>query len=216
MQDNSGLKGILSSSYIYEAFQNLVGVKYARKWLAKNYWELRGGEKVVDIGCGSGATLDNLPPDINYVGFDSSENYIAAARQRFDKRATFIVSTARQLVERPDPRLNDADLILCNGILHHLDDEEVVYVLKLAKQILTVNGRLVCFEPTYLAHQGFLSEWLMNKDRGRNVRSESHWKQLSSSVFEVCHTRIATNLYRVPYVHIIIECQKGVDLEKQA
>ena len=215
MQDDSGLRGILSSSYIYEAFQNLVGVKYARKWLAKNYWELSGGEKIVDIGCGSGATLDILPPDVNYVGFDSSKNYIAAAQQRFDKRATFIVSTARQLLERPDPRLNDADLILCNGILHHLDDEEVVDVLKLAKQILTVKGRLVCFEPTYLAHQGFLSEWLMSKDRGRNVRLESNWKQLASSVFEVCHTSIATNLYRVPYLHIIILCQKAVDLEKQ-
>jgi SAM-dependent methyltransferase len=216
MQDNSGLRRILSSSYIYEAFQNLVGVKYARKWLAKNYWDLNGGEKVVDIGCGSGATLDDLPPDISYVGFDSSENYIAAARHRFDKRATFIVSTARQLSERPDPRLNDADLILCNGVLHHLDDEEVIYVFKLAKQILTLTGRLVCFEPTYLAHQGFLSEWLMSKDRGRNVRLESDWKQLASSVFEACHTRIATSLYRVPYVHIIIECQKAVDLEKQA
>ncbi len=157
MEDNSGLRGILSSSYIYEAFQRLVGVKYARKWLAKNYWKLNGGEKVVDIGCGSGATLDNLPPDINYIGFDSSEHYIAAGRQRFDKRATFIVSTARQLLERPDPRLNDADLILCNGVLHHLDDEEVLYVFKLAQQILTVTGRLVCFEPTYLAHQGLAS-----------------------------------------------------------
>jgi SAM-dependent methyltransferase len=215
VQDNSGLRGILSSSYIYEALQTLVGAKYARKWLAKNYWKLSSGEKVVDIGCGSGATLDDLPPDINYVGFDSSENYIATARQRFDKRATFIVSTAPQLLERPDPRLSDADLILCNGILHHLDDEEVMSVLKLAKQILTVTGRLVCFEPTYLAHQGFLSAWLMNKDRGRNVRLESDWKQLASSVFEVCHTGIAINLYRVPYVHIIIECQKAVDLEKQ-
>ncbi|HZR06191.1 MAG TPA: class I SAM-dependent methyltransferase [Candidatus Udaeobacter sp.] len=216
MEDNSGLKGILSSSYIYEAFQRLVGVKYARDWLAKNYWKLNGSEKVVDIGCGSGATLDNLPPGINYIGFDSSEAYIAAGRQRFDKRATFIVSTARQLLERPDPRLNDADLILCNGVLHHLDDEEVICVFKLAKQILTVTGRLVCFEPTHLAHQAFLSEWLMSKDRGRNVRLESEWKQLASSVFEVCHTSIATNLYRVPYVHIIIQCQKAVDLEKQA
>jgi SAM-dependent methyltransferase len=215
MQDNSGLKGILSSSYIYEKFQNLVGVKPTRKWLAKNYWKLSGGEKVVDIGCGSGATLDDLPPDISYVGFDSSENYIAAARQRCDRRATFIVSTARQLLERPDPRLNDSDLLLCNGVLHHLDDEEVICVLKLAKQILTNTGRLVCFEPTYLAHQGFLSAWLMSKDRGKNVRFEGDWKQLASSVFEVCQTGIATNLYRLPYIHIIIECQKAVDQDKK-
>jgi SAM-dependent methyltransferase len=210
MQDNSGLKGILSSSYIYEQFQNLVGVKYARKWLAENYWKLRGGEKIVDIGCGSGSTLNNLPQDITYLGLDISEDYIAAARQRFDKRATFIVATAQQFREKPDSRLNDCDLIICNGVLHHLDDDDAICVLKLAKEILSPTGRLVCFEPTYLAHQGFLSIWLMSRDRGKNVRSEGEWKQLVASVFESFETNVATNLYRVPYIHIIIECRRAV------
>ena len=210
MQDDSGLKGILSSSYIYEQFQNLVGVKYARKWLAENYWNLSGGEKVVDVGCGSGTALDHLPQDITYVGFDISEHYIAAARQRRDKRAKFTVNNARQLLETPNPQLNGSDLILCNGLLHHLDDEEVLCVLKLAKQILSITGRLVCFEPTYLAHQGFFSVWLMSRDRGKNVRFEDEWKQLVSTVFERFETRIATNLYRLPYIHIIIECRRAL------
>ena len=210
MQDNSGLKVILSNYYIYEQFQNLVGAKHARKWLADNYWKISAGQKVVDVGCGSGATLADLRGDITYLGFDISKDYIAAAQQRFETRATFIVSTAQQLLDAPDPRLNDSDLVLCNGVLHHLDDEEVIRVLKLAKQILRDSGRLVCFEPTYLAHQGFLSEWLMRRDRGKNVRLESEWKQLTSTVFEFFQTSIATNLYWLPYIHIVIECRKSV------
>ena len=208
MQDNSGLTGILSNSYIYEQLQNLVGAKHAQNWLADHYWKVSAGQKVVDVGCGSGATLANLRRDITYVGFDVSKDYIAAGQRRFDTRATFIVSTAEQLLHTSDPRLADSDLVLCNGILHHLDDEEVIHVLRLAKQILTDTGRLVCFEPTFLVHQGFLSEWLMRKDRGKNIRLESEWRQLIGSVFKFFQTSIATNLYWVPYIHIIIECRK--------
>jgi ubiquinone/menaquinone biosynthesis C-methylase UbiE len=111
------VKRILSSSYIYEQFQNMMGVKCARKSLAKNYRKLSGGEKVVDLVCGSGTALDHLPQDITYVGFDISEDYIAAARQRLDKRAKFTVSSARQLLKAPDPRLSGFDLILSNGLI---------------------------------------------------------------------------------------------------
>ena len=60
MQDNSGLKGFLSIFWIYEQFQNLVGARYARKWLAEKYWRLNGGERVIDIGCGPGVIMDQL------------------------------------------------------------------------------------------------------------------------------------------------------------
>jgi ubiquinone/menaquinone biosynthesis C-methylase UbiE len=216
VQDNTGLTGILSNSYIYEQLQNLVGARRAQKWLADHYWKVGAGQKIVDVGCGLGATLANLRRDITYIGFDISKDYIAAAQQRFDTRATFIVSTAEQLLDTPDPRLTDSDLVLCNGILHHLNDEEVIHVLKLAKQILTDNGRLVCFEPTFLAHQGFLSEWLMRKDRGKNIRLEGEWKQLTGTVFKSVQTSIATNLYWVPYIHIIIECRNTLTANELA
>jgi len=213
MQDNRGLKGILSISSFYAHFQNLVGARHVRAWLATNYWKVNSGDKVVDIGCGPGTTLDDLPDNITYIGIDISEEYVRSAKQRFDPRATFIVGTARELVESPDPILSNSDLILCTGLLHHLDDEEVMYVFKLAKQILNATGRLICLEPTYLVHQGYFSKWSMRRDRGRNVRTESEWKKLASSVFKCFTTNIATNLYRLPYIHIIIECRKETNCD---
>ena len=136
MQDNGGLKKILSMSWIYELFQNLVGAKSARVWLAENYWRLRGGEKVVDIGCGPGVAVEYLPKNVEYVGIDISEKYITTAQRKIKGNFTFIVGTAGDFLKNPDDRIKLADLVLCNGLLHHLDDSEAIEVLQLAKEIM--------------------------------------------------------------------------------
>jgi SAM-dependent methyltransferase len=209
MQDNGGLKSFLSVSWIYEQFQNLVGTRHARRWLAENYWRLNGGEKVVDMGCGPGRILDYLPKDITYVGFDISADYIAAAQRQFGERATFIVSTTDEFLRRPDNRLSCSDLVLCNGLLHHVDDSEARDVLQLAKGIMAPTGRLVCIEPTFLVHQGRSARWIMGRDRGSHIRTEQEWRRLVSDVFDSFATSIATGLIRIPYAHIVIECGKG-------
>jgi ubiquinone/menaquinone biosynthesis C-methylase UbiE len=208
MQDNTGIKKMLSISWIYDVFQDLVGAKKARTWLAENYWKLNNGNKVVDLGCGPGGILDHLPKKITYIGIDISEEYIKTAKNRYGAGATFIVSTARKLLDKPDERLNNADLVLCNGLLHHLDDTEAKEILQLSSKILAPTGKLVCFEPTYLVKQGLISKWIMNKDRGRNIRTEQEWKELVNESFESFETTILTNLIRIPYVHIVIQCHK--------
>ena len=97
-------------------------------------------------------------------------------------------------------------MVLCNGLLHHLPDDEVIEVLELSKRIMKLNGRLVCLEAAYLAHQTRLSKWIVSTDRGRFVRSEQEWKDLLSRAFNNYSTWILTGLIRIPYTHIVIEC----------
>jgi SAM-dependent methyltransferase len=209
MQDDNGLKRIMTVSLIYEQFQNFVGAKTIRKWLAENYWNLRDGEKVVDIGCGPGVILDYLPKNVQYVGFDISQQYIASARKKHGQRGTFLVGTAEDFMRGPEDCLMGADLVLCNGLLHHLEDGEAVRVLELSTAILAPTGKLVCLEPVFLVHQGRISRWIMSRDRGRNIRNEQEWKYLLGQVFDHFSTAVATSLIKVPYVYIVMECYRG-------
>lgn len=206
VQDDSGLKKVFTLAWAYEAFQNLVGARKARRWLARHRWNLRGTEKVVDIGCGPGVVMEFIPEGTAYVGFDISPAYIRAAQARHGRRAAFIAGTADDFLGRRDPRLMGADLVLCNSLLHHLDDRQALSALRLAREILRPGGRLVCFENVLLVHQDRVSRWLILKDRGRHVRTEQGWKCLVGQVFPRFTTDIATGLIRIPYVHIIIEC----------
>lgn len=208
MQDDRGLKRLLSVSWIYELVQTLVGATKGRRWLAENGWRLRGGEKVVDVGCGPGYVRDFLPPDIDYIGFDISEAYIATAGRIYQGKGLFLAGTAATFLAAPEPRMADADLVICTGLLHHLDDDEVSQALRLAHAVLRPGGRIVCFEPSFLLHQTRLSRWMLRRDRGRNVRTEAAWKAVVGAVFPDHTSSVITGLARIPYVHILIEGRK--------
>ena len=44
------------------------------------------------------------------------------------------MGTALDFLQVVDTRLADADLVLCNGLLHHLPDDEVMVVFELSKK----------------------------------------------------------------------------------
>jgi len=210
MQDESGLKRLLGFSWVYASFQSVVGATRGAKWVSNHFWQIQPGQKVVDIGCGPGNTAHLLPNGVRYVGFDISTPYIDHARKAFasDPDKTFIVGIAEDFLVQLPAQMQNADLVIMNGLLHHLNDEEALTALKLAHESLSPNGRLVCLEGCFLVSQAPMAHWMLKHDRGQNVRSESEWKTLVSMVFNNFDTHIATGLLRIPYTQVIIEARR--------
>lgn len=207
MQNDSGIRSLLTVPWVYNAYQDLVGATRGRQWVSDHFWRARPGQRVVDIGCGPGNLVRHLPAGVQYVGFDISEEYITHARRAFagDPNKTFIVGRAEDFITHlPEPMCN-ADLVVMGGLLHHLDDDAALTALKLARAALAPHGRLVALEGTFLIRQTGLSSWFVGLDRGRNVRSEPDWKALVARVFNHFETYILTGLDRTPYTYITIE-----------
>lgn len=207
MQENAGLRKILMSAGLFECFQRLIGSHYANKWVADRFWKLQDHQKMIDIGCGTGTVMRHVLANVQFVGLDVDENYIRRAQERYGQRGVFVTGTTEDYFD--DPRFANADLVTVNSTLHHLDDHEVLNVLQFARKNLKNAGRLVCSEPCFLAHHGKFSQWIMNKDRGRNIRNENEWKTIIGKIFPSFTTTITTNLWRLPYTYIIIEAQKS-------
>ncbi|MBU1118312.1 class I SAM-dependent methyltransferase [Patescibacteria group bacterium] len=210
MQDESGVRKILNDGVFYDFLQNILGAGKARVWLAENYWNVKKGDSIIDIGCGTGEVLDYLDFDIQYTGFDVSKKYIDVARKKYGNRGKFSIGTAEEFLRNPNT-LPEADLVLCNGLLHHLEDKEVMQVLELSKELLAEKGRLVCVEPVFLKKQTKASKWLMSKDRGQNVRSFDEWNKIVGKIFNTFSLDVTTGLIRAPYVHVIITCNNVPD-----
>jgi SAM-dependent methyltransferase len=205
MESNSGLLRWLKVPSLYNAFQGAVAGSALRRRFFEKHVRAKAGDKVIDIGCGPVRALQSLP-DVEYVGFDINPDYIAFARRTYGDKGTFVVGDTRSL--RHDSRFKDADIVIAVSLLHHLDDEEAADCIRFAYDALKKGGRLICHDACWIPNQGAVSKWIMSRDRGRNIRTEQQCRQLAAKVFSNVHTWIDTKPLRIPYVTIILECEK--------
>jgi trans-aconitate methyltransferase len=114
---------------------------WARELIAK--LELRGDERILDVGCGDGKVTAELARAVGrgaVIGIDASPDMIRYASEAFpsgkNPQLEFQVMDARQI--RFDRRF---DLIFSNATLHWVDDHRAF--LRGASACLRSGGRLV-------------------------------------------------------------------------
>jgi len=201
-QETTGLKAALSIPWMYEFIQRAVGAGKARQIIADDYLKVRAGDHVIDVGCGTGEMIKSLPVGVRYVGFDLSEPYIRSARSQFGAQGRFEcadVAYSRNL------NLPAADVAYAIGLLHHLDDDQVVDLLRSLAEIIKPGGRVITVDPTLFDGQNRVAAFVAKRDRGRNVRSPSEYAVLARSVFPYAKHEVRNDLLRIPYSHCIVE-----------
>jgi cyclopropane fatty-acyl-phospholipid synthase-like methyltransferase len=201
-EDKTGLKRLLSAAAVYQAFQDLVGARGFYRRLVRDYLKLAPGARMLDIGCGPAAILGELPEGVEYIGFDSSERYIAAANRRWGTRGTFRCARVDEMALRDLPAV---DLVLAVGVLHHLDDGEGARLFQLAHAALGSGGRVVSYDPCLIERQGRIARFLVSHDRGRHVRSPDGYAALARTAFRTVTVAVLEGHLRIPYTAAVVE-----------
>jgi SAM-dependent methyltransferase len=205
MERNSGLQAWLKIPSLYNLLQDAIGGNALRRKVIQNHVRAQAGDKVIDIGCGPAQILPWLPK-VEYLGFDTNPSYIASAKRAHGTAGTFVVGDTRSLSE--DARFRNADIVIGLGILHHLNDDDADHCIRFAHRGLKPTGRFVCLDACWISNQGLLSKYVMSRDRGQNVRTEQAYCQLAAKVFKKVDSWVDTKPMRIPYVTVVLECQK--------
>jgi len=200
-QITTGIRSILSHPAMYNFTQNFLGVRKARKVLVDEYFPKRKGLKVLDIGCGTAEILEFLPDDIHYVGFDASTQYIAQAKKRFGHRGAFFPELVKSAHLE---NLGKFDIVLAFGLLHHLDAPEAETLFQIAAEAVEDDGAVITVDPCFTPEQSALARWLIEHDRGQDVRNEKGYQQLAGSFFSSIISTPRYDLLRVPYTYLIM------------
>jgi SAM-dependent methyltransferase len=114
----------------------------------KRYDEALGeltGKRVVVVGCSDVGVLPLARRGANVIGIDVADEAVAQlneqiAREGFADRAKGMVMNAEDLTFEP----GSVDMIVCTGVLHHLDVEKSA---KTFSKVLKSDGRVVMMEP---------------------------------------------------------------------
>ena len=202
-QITHGVRAILSHPFIYSSFQSLMGAHKARQSFVADFVKPFPGMKVLDIGCGPADILAYLS-DVDYAGFDISEDYISQARQKFKKRGDF---HCKQLEATDLESLPSFDVVFALGLLHHLDDAVAIGVMQLALKALKPGGRLLTIDPCLDPLQNPIAGFLVRRDRGQNVRDKAGYETLARAVFGFSRIEIRHKLW-IPYTHCFMECTR--------
>ncbi|MFA5047588.1 MAG: class I SAM-dependent methyltransferase [Patescibacteria group bacterium] len=102
---------------------------FLKPWLKT----LKGDEKLLDYGCGTGCLTESILPHVGwYTGIDHSPEMLGIARQKVNSaKANLIIGDCLQL-----PFIDESfSAVVCQGIFHHLSDasrglKEVIRVAK--------------------------------------------------------------------------------------
>lgn len=201
MQKTSGWRGLLGKAYSYNFVQNILGAEDFRQVYVTDYIRPKSGERVLDIGCGTSEILKHLGSSVHYTGCDISQDYIEYSKKRYGVRGIWYNADISELEDLVQSQF---DIVLVNGLFHHLSDSEVLSLLKYAKNCLVHGGRLSTFDPCLVSNQSRFAKFLIARDRGQNIRTADKYIELVNAEFHDFSYSIRHDLLRVPYTHIII------------
>lgn len=125
---------------IYDA---LIGFMRPQRRAALASLELRAGEHVLLIGCGTGADLEFIPPDVAITGLDVTPGMIERAQRRCARlglRGEFVVGDARVL-PFSDDRFDAVILHLILAVA-----PEPGRIAREADRVLKPGGRVSIFD----------------------------------------------------------------------
>jgi SAM-dependent methyltransferase len=161
-------KKILNFPIFYNCLQEIGGHNRTVKYVLEKYNSNLYEREVIDLGCGTGKALTNLPKFEKYTGVDIHEPYIRKLIKENPKpNCKFLKGSALDL-KGVVPKTQTATFIAL-GFLHHLSESEVDILFTEIRQVCE-KPKIITLDPVFCDDQTRLSKFLANSDRGNYVR----------------------------------------------
>jgi len=127
----------------YDVVTKVLGADKARRALL-NHTHLRPGDRVLDIGCGTGTLAIELKqdfPGVEVVGLDPDPRALGRAKRKA-QRAGIIVEFHQGFADTLPYPSNSFDAVFSSFMFHHLETDVKERTLREVQRVLKPGGRL--------------------------------------------------------------------------
>lgn len=196
---------LLGLPAIYNLHSRFAAADARKQTFVDRFLQPQSGERVLDIGCGTAPLLGYMP-EVEYVGFDLSSDYIEQAKQMHgDKGQFFHHELTLEVAQGQKP----FDLVMATGVVHHLDDEEAGTLFKVAHAALKPGGRLVTCDGAFEKGQNPIARILLKLDRGEYIRGLDAYRTIARQTFADVSASVHHDLNAYPYTHCVMKCTRA-------
>ncbi len=157
------------------------------------FMDVRKDSRILDIGCGVGRWADAFAPlltDGSYVGIDYSGDLLKLAVDALKEEKNCFFCHGRfqdilQVLER-NKQKKEFDLILINGVLMYLNDNDLTQCLGFVNEMLVSGGKFYIKESVGISERFTLKDFYseeLSHNYNAIYRSISEYKQALDRVF---------------------------------
>src|SRR5437879_5875369 len=86
----------------FDLWPRPAGAPESKRRFVSEHVRARSHDRVLDLGCGTGALLRHLPATVAYLGVDLDPSYVERALQRRRGRAEFVCADISEYEPRRD------------------------------------------------------------------------------------------------------------------
>jgi 2-polyprenyl-3-methyl-5-hydroxy-6-metoxy-1,4-benzoquinol methylase len=193
----------INSPLVYRIIQYIMsGTSFRNSIIKKNI--KKSNLKILDIGCGPAQILEQIPR-CDYYGYDIDQRSIQYAKKKYRKKNYHFY--CKKFNKTEIKKLPKFDFVIFFGILHHLSNKEADKMLTLCKRTMKKNSKLLTEDPILLEKQNIIAKFLIEKDRGINVRQKKEYINLLKKHFKKIKNKV-THQFFIPYTWFTTVCSK--------
>lgn len=189
---------------VWLLMQNIIGGNACKQALATERYH--GQKRVLEIGCSVGniSSAFRAYPDITFTGIDIDRHAIDVARRRFRNDPNFMFSLGT--LEEFSRRGETFDYVFFAGMLHHVDDNTGLHLLRDAVKCTAHGGLIVIYEPEAVraSDSWFLRCFYAIFEQGTFLRSRNALQDLVEragiNLESVEDRMVSPGIVRRPYV----------------